>query len=133
MEVIPQSSVIGAEVHGLDLSREFGDETLQQLNQAFLEHQVLSFRDQQLTPRQYNDFAARFGPLKDYIFADGLEGYPYITEIVKTETETESFGSFWHSDSAYTKRPPKITRCRRAAAIPCSPICTRSTTICLPA
>jgi taurine dioxygenase len=109
MEVIPQSSVIGAEVRGLDLSRRLDDATQALLNQAFLEHQVLFFRDQRLSPQQYNDFAARFGPLKDYLFAAGMDGYPYITEIVKTETETESFGSFWHSDSTYTERPPKIT------------------------
>ena len=109
MEIIPQSSVIGAEIRNLDLSGNLSDETIAQLNQAFLEHQVLFFRDQQLTPQQYNDFAERFGPLKDYLFADGLAGYPYITEIVKTETETEGFGNFWHSDSAYTERPPKIT------------------------
>lgn len=109
MEVIPQSSVIGAEVRGLDLSRRLDGETLAELNQAFLRHQVLFFRDQRLSPQQYNDFAVRFGPLKDYLFAEGMDGFPYITEIIKTETETESFGSFWHSDSAYTERPPKIT------------------------
>ena len=43
------------------------------------------------------------------MFADGIEGYPYITEIVKTENESESFGSFWHSDSVYLEIPPKIT------------------------
>jgi taurine dioxygenase len=109
MEVIPQSSVIGAEVRGLDLSRRLDGDTQALLNQAFLEHQVLFFRDQRLSPQQYNDFAARFGALKDYLFAAGMDGFPYITEIIKTETETESFGSFWHSDSAYTERPPKIT------------------------
>ena len=109
MEIIPQSSAMGAEVRDLDLSGNLSDETIARVNQAFLEHQVLFFRDQQLTPQQYNAFAERFGPLKDYLFADGLEGYPYITEIIKTETETEGFGSFWHSDSAYTERPPKIT------------------------
>jgi taurine dioxygenase len=62
-----------------------------------------------LTPQQYNDFAEGFGPLQDYMFVEGPGGLPYITEIVKTETETESFGSFWHSDSAYLERPPKIT------------------------
>jgi taurine dioxygenase len=109
LEVVPQSSVIGAEVRGLDLSRRLDDVELQQLNQAFLEHQLLFFRDQRLSPRQYTDFAARFGPLQDYMFVEGLDGFPYITEIVKTETETEGFGDFWHSDSAYLERPPKIT------------------------
>lgn len=109
LEIIPQSSVIGAEVRGLDLSVRLDQATFDQLNRAFLDHQILFFRDQQLTARQYNDFAERFGSLKDYMFADGMDGFPYITEIVKTETETEGFGSFWHSDSAYTERPPKIT------------------------
>ena len=109
MEIIPQSSPIGAEVYGLDLSTGLSDQLFEQVNQAFLDYQVIFFRDQDLTPQQYNDFALRFGALKDYMFADGIDGYPYITEIVKTENETESFGSFWHSDSAYTDLPPKIT------------------------
>jgi taurine dioxygenase len=109
VEIIPQSSVIGAEVRGLDLSARLDDDSFAQLNQAFLDHQILFFRDQHLSAQQYNDFAARFGVLKNYLFAEGMDGFPYITEIIKTETETESFGSFWHSDSAYTDCPPKIT------------------------
>ena len=109
MGIIPQSSVIGAEVRGLDLSAGLDDDSFAQLNQAFLDHQILFFRDQCLSAQQYNDFAARFGALKNYLFAEGMDGFPCITEIIKTETETECFGSFWHSDSAYTDRPPKIT------------------------
>ena len=109
LEITPQSGVIGAEVRGLDLSVGLEQADFDQLNRAFLEHQVLFFRDQQLTPQQYNDFAERFGALQDYMFAEGMDGFPGITEIVKTETETEGFGSFWHSDSAYLQRPPKMT------------------------
>jgi len=94
LEIIPQSSVIGAEVRGLDLSVGLEQATFDQLNRAFLDHQILFFRDQQLTARQYNDFAERFGSLKDYLFADGMDDFPHITEIVKTETETEGFGSY---------------------------------------
>jgi taurine dioxygenase len=109
VEIVSQSSVIGAEVRGLDLSAGLDDDSFAQLNQAFLDHQILFFRDQYLSAQQYNDFAARFGALKNYLFAEGMDGFPCITEIIKTETETECFGSFWHSDSAYTDRPPKIT------------------------
>ena len=108
MEVIPQGSSLGAEIRDVDLG-QLNDELVQQINQAFLDHQIIYFRNQTLSHQQYNDFAMRFGKLRDYMFADGIEGYPYITEIVKTETETESFGSFWHSDSAYLEQPPKIT------------------------
>ncbi len=109
MEVIPQSSSIGAEIRGLDLSQSLSDVQLADINQAFLEYQVVFFRDQSLSPQEYCDFAAGFGPLRDYMFIEGIEGYPFISEITKTENETESFGSFWHSDSTYLEKPPKIT------------------------
>ena len=109
VEVIPQTNTLGAEIRGVDLSEPVSDELLQQINQAFLDYQVIYFRDQQLSHQQYTDFAQRFGPLRDYLFADGIEGYPYITEIIKTESESASFGGFWHSDSAYLELPPKIT------------------------
>jgi len=108
VEVIPQSSIIGAEIRGIDLSN-LSATGHDRINQALLDHQVIFFRDQVLSHRQFCDFAERFGPLQDYLFADGVDGYPYITEIVKTESETESFGDFWHSDSTYLERPPKIT------------------------
>lgn len=109
MEIIPQTSGIGAEVRRLDLSRPLDSETFEQLNQVFLDYQVLFFRGQELTPQQYSDFARAFGEPGEYLFAEGLEGFPHITEIVKTETETTGFGDFWHSDSTYLASPPKIT------------------------
>ncbi|MCP4979045.1 MAG: hypothetical protein GY935_00955 [Gammaproteobacteria bacterium] len=85
MEVIPQSSTIGAEVCGLDLSCKLSDTQFRQLDQAFLDHQIIFFREQHLSPQQYNDLALGFGPPKNYLFADGLDDFPYITEIFKTE------------------------------------------------
>ena len=109
MKVTSQSSAIGAEISEVDLSKNLTDKLFDEINQAFLDYQVLFFRDQELSHQQYIDFASRFGPPRDYLFADGIEGFPFITEIVKTETETESFGSFWHSDSTYMEKPPKAT------------------------
>jgi taurine dioxygenase len=109
VEVIPQTSTLGAEIRGVDLSQSLSDSLFADINQAFLDYQVIYFPEQKLTHQQYYNFAECFGPLRDYMFADGIDGFPYITEIVKTETETESFGSFWHSDSAYLDLPPKIT------------------------
>jgi len=81
MEIIPQSSVIGAEVRGLDLSLQLDDSRFEQLHQAFLDHQVLFLRDQRLAPQQYNDFAARFGRLKEYLFAEGMDGFPSFRQL----------------------------------------------------
>ena len=109
VEIIAQSGSIGAEIRGFDLSKKLSDDGFAQINQAFLDYQVLFFREQRLDHQQYCDFASRFGPLQEYIFAEGIEGFPYITEIVKSENESEGFGSFWHSDSTYNDRPPKAT------------------------
>ena len=109
MQVIPQTSTIGAEIAGIDISRGLAVDDFRKINQAFLDYQVIFFRDQKLSHQQYLDFARLFGRPRDYMFAEGIEGYPLITEIIKTETETESFGSFWHSDSTYLDNPPKAT------------------------
>lgn len=60
MEIIPQSATPGAEVRALDLSAALDDAQFERLNQAFLDYQILFFRDQQLTSQQYTntDFAA---------------------------------------------------------------------------
>ena len=52
---------LGAEVAGLDISKKLSKPALRELNQAWLEHQVLFFRDQPLTPEQHVTFTKNFG------------------------------------------------------------------------
>ncbi|AYV33124.1 Alpha-ketoglutarate-dependent taurine dioxygenase (plasmid) [Streptomyces sp. ADI95-16] len=54
---------IGAEVTGVDLSAGLSDSVFGQINEAFLEHKVLFFRNQDITDEQQLAFAGRFGPL----------------------------------------------------------------------
>ena len=109
MEVIPQAGALGAEIRGVDLSGHLTDAEVAQINQAFLDHQVIFFRDQVISNKEYLRFVEYFGPPMEYVFDAGLPDYPFITPIVKTETSTESFGSYWHSDSTYRDIPPKAT------------------------
>ena len=46
------SSHTGAEVHGIDLRQPLNTATRARLNRAFVDHSVLVFRDQQLSPPQ---------------------------------------------------------------------------------
>ena len=55
---------LGAEVVGLDISRKLSKPALRELNQAWLEHQVLFFRDQSLTPEQHVTFTKNYGELQ---------------------------------------------------------------------
>ena len=108
LEIMPQSPALGAEISGIDLAR-LDDAAFAGIHRAFLEHQVLFFRDQALSPAALTAFAARFGRPADYPFAKGLEGFPLITEIVKEPHQTSAFGGMWHSDTTYLPDPPMAT------------------------
>ena len=104
--VHPVSGALGAEVSGVDLSQHLDDDTVAVLRRAWLEHLVLLFRDQPLTPPQLLAFARRFGDTIEYPFVKGLEEYPDIIPVVKLEHERINFGGVWHSDTAYLDVPP---------------------------
>ena len=55
---------LGAEVIGLDITSKLSKTKLNELHQAWLEHQVLFFRDQPLTPEQNVNFTKNFGELQ---------------------------------------------------------------------
>ncbi len=50
VEVRPFSGSIGAEVRGVDVSRDLDDDLIAAIRAAWLEHLVLFFPDQELTP-----------------------------------------------------------------------------------
>jgi taurine dioxygenase len=102
----PVAGALGAEVSGLELARPLDDATVAALRQAWLEHLVLFFRDQALSPAQFLAFARRFGEPIEYPFVRGLDDYPEIIPVLKLEHERVNFGGVWHSDTAYLDVPP---------------------------
>ena len=102
----PLAGGLGAEISGLDLGSELGASTVAELRQALLDHLVIFFRDQHLTPEQFLAFARRFGTPIEYPFVRGIEGYPEIIEVVKEPEECINFGGIWHSDPPYLALPP---------------------------
>lgn len=105
-EVKPVAGALGAEISGVDLSRNLADETIAQIRQALLDHLVIFFRDQDITPDQHLAFAKRFGETVEYPLVKGLEELPEIIPIVKLEHEKVNFGGLWHSDTTYLDEPP---------------------------
>ena len=68
-----------AEVVGLDLARALDEATFARVKQAHLEHGVLVFRDQHLSPDRHIAFSARFGALQVHPMGQfNLEGAPQI-------------------------------------------------------
>jgi taurine dioxygenase len=109
MEVHPVAGALGAEIQGVDLAR-LDDATVAAIRHAWLEHLVVFFRDQDLTPAQFLGFAQRFGEPIEYPFVKGLDDYPKIIPVLKLAHETVNFGGIWHSDTAYLDAPPMASR-----------------------
>ncbi len=105
IDVRPLEGALGAEIGGLDLSGPLSEAVIDEVRRAFLEHLVVFFRDQDLTPEHLLAFARRFGPIGLYPFALGMEGTPEVMEVIKEPDQESNFGGFWHSDTAYLEKP----------------------------
>ena len=99
------SGALGAEISCVDLSGALADETIAALRQALVEHQVIFFRDQDLTPGQQVAFGARFGPLNIHPYVTGMAGQPEVMEIIKEPSDKINFGGGWHSDMSFLETP----------------------------
>ena len=106
LRVEPISGALGAEISGVDLAKPLDEATVAALRRAWLEHLVVFFRDQPLTPAQFLAFARRFGEVVEYPFVKGLPEQPEIIPVLKLAHEKINFGGVWHSDTAYLDEPP---------------------------
>ncbi|MDF1730814.1 MAG: TauD/TfdA family dioxygenase [Minwuia sp.] len=100
------AGALGAEVSGVDLSRDLATDTIAALRQALLDHLVIFLRDQPIEPARFLAFARAFGTPVEYPFVKGLDAFPQIIEVAKLEEETTNFGGIWHSDTVYLDEPP---------------------------
>jgi taurine dioxygenase len=100
------AGALGAEISGVDLSQPLARHDLAELRRLWLEHLVLFFRDQALSPGQFMAFAQQFGEPVEYPMVKGLPDFPKIIEVKKLEHERIAFGGIWHTDTAYLERPP---------------------------
>jgi len=111
IEIRPLSDALGAEVIGLDLNQPLAAEDFARLHRAHLDHHVLVFRDQRITPQQQVDFSRRFGPLQIHVLKNfQLAGHPEILIVSNIRENGEPIGLgdagyFWHSDLSYKEKP----------------------------
>jgi taurine dioxygenase len=99
--------IIGAEIHGVDLSKPLDERTFKESNEALTENQVVFFRDQHLTPDQQKAFGRLFGELHMHPAAPReLEGHPEILVIHADEKSKHVAGEVWHTDVSCDLEPP---------------------------
>jgi taurine dioxygenase len=102
---------LGAEVIGLDLSRPLAEADFARIHRAHLDHHVLVFRDQRITPQQQIDFSRRFGPLQIHVLHQFLlRSHPEILIVSNIVENGQPIGlgdagHYWHSDLSYKEHP----------------------------
>src|SRR5689334_5768980 len=103
LDVRRLTPTIGAEVWGLDCSVPLDAATVAAVRDAWLEHLVLFFPDQRLTPQQHVAFARQFGEI--------TTGHP-VEPVLEEQREVLPIDSvkdrtnFWHTDVTYMATPP---------------------------
>ena len=106
MDVRLLSGALGAEINGIDLK----DTTLKNfkvINNLLLEHKVIFFRNQKISPEEQLALASLFGPIEQHAYVKGLNQYPKIVRIIKKPNEKNQWGENWHSDVSYNLKPTK--------------------------
>ena len=81
IEVTASGQSCGAEVRGVDLSRELAPTLVAQIREAWLQHQVLSFPGQSLSDDDLERFTLCFGPFGDDPFIAPITGRKHIIAV----------------------------------------------------
>jgi taurine dioxygenase len=102
------SPSIGAQIEGVDLATALEDASrLEEIQRALLEHLVIFFRDQNLSPEQHKAFGRHFGRLHIHPAPLAvLRGHPEVVIIEADEDSTRIAGEEWHSDVSCDTEPP---------------------------
>ena len=109
LKIIPNKKNIGAEV--VFNIKNLSKKDLLIIKKALNEYGMLYFKKQKLSSKLYIEFAKNFGKIAKYPRLKGLsKKYPQITVVQRKITDKgPSFGEQFHTDSIYTKQPPKFT------------------------
>ena len=115
LQLKPLSPGFGLEATGVDLSDPMSDEAFAEIEDAFFDGQVLTFRHQQLSPREFLDFARRFGPPEPHVidqFHHPDDPNILILSNVVIDGEPQGLadaGTYFHTDYSYLAVPARAT------------------------
>jgi taurine dioxygenase len=124
MKVTPLSPACGAEISGVDLTRELSPTQVAAIKSAWVKHLVLVFRGQTLSQDDQLRFASYFGPLGDRKVApEPLRGraegiyqtHEKVLLVTNIRVDGKPIGAFgdgdmwFHIDSGYSERPYRYT------------------------
>ena len=113
IHVTKLSYALGAAVTNVDLSQELDAGTVAAIRQAWLDHLVLVFPGQNISPAEQIRFSRYLGPVEEYPLEPyRLPGHPeifYLTNVGDDGriggAQMANLGRHWHSDLSFTAHP----------------------------
>jgi len=116
LEIRKLGEAAGAEVLGLDTGAPWDAATRRTINRAFLDHLVLVFHGDVMTPQGFMAFARNFGDLQPHVArkyrhpeAEDIVMMTNVGKDGKFDEVGASRGVGWHSDLSYDQVPAKAT------------------------
>ena len=101
----PIAGALGAEIEGINLTQSLCQDDYKQIRKLLIEHEVIFFRNQDISPAQQKDLAHSFGPLQTHPAYETVEGFPEITILESTAHKPTKIEA-WHSDMTFRLHPP---------------------------
>jgi len=113
LTVTPVSTVLGAEISGLDLREPLTPEVVAAIRAALLRHKVVFFRDQDISHADHVRFGRYFGDLEGHPVTSHVPGFPEILHIeaadgMKLREEIVPLvrvANKWHTDVTFRATP----------------------------
>lgn len=114
MEIVKLAGSLGAAIHGVQLA-DVSSADFSVIERALLDHQVLFFADQQLTPAEQVRFAERLGEPQVHPAYPTIADAPGLNVLEHTPDAPSKIDT-WHSDMTFERRPPlgSVLCCRVA-------------------
>ena len=108
LDIKPTAGALGAEIRGLDQTKELVDSDFLRVRKLLNEYQVIFFRDQEISPANMKALALSFGPVQTHPAYETVVGFPEIT-ILESTAEKPTKIETWHTDMTFREHPPMAT------------------------
>ena len=99
------SGALGAELYGVNLAKDLSNDVLKEMRRLLVEHEVIFFRDQDISHEQHKQIAHFFGPLQTHPAYGTVPDFPEIT-ILESTAEKPTKIEKWHTDMTFREHPP---------------------------
>ena len=117
-QVIPLHPVLGCEIIGITLAQAVSPAIFAKVYEAFLDYQLILFRDVDLPPTTQVAFAHNFGEVQIHVLSQyhGYKEHPEIYTLSNLDKDGNPSGKhpdkgtlYWHTDGSWRERSGQAT------------------------